>query len=121
MGAVAKHIFLVTDPERLEETVRSAFELARTGRPGPVVIDIPKDIQFMSGTYKGVSNSRHKSYVPPQQGDQKAIDAAVELEGESINGVLLPVGGGSVAIIGERNEELESIRKNVMKSVTWST
>jgi len=45
MGAVAKHIFLVTEAEKLEETIRSAFELARTGRPGPVVIDIPKDIQ----------------------------------------------------------------------------
>ncbi|MCP4303240.1 MAG: acetolactate synthase, large subunit, biosynthetic type, partial [Gammaproteobacteria bacterium] len=53
MGAVAKHIFLVTDPEQLEETVRSAFELARTGRPGPVVIDIPKDIQNWDGAFKG--------------------------------------------------------------------
>ena len=51
----------------------------------------------------------------------EAIDDAVQLEGDNINGVLLPVGGGSVAIIGERNEELEPIRKNVMKSVTWST
>jgi len=53
MGAIAKHVFLVTDPELLEETVRSAFELARTGRPGPVVIDIPKDIQNWQGPYKG--------------------------------------------------------------------
>lgn len=45
MGAVAKHVFLVTDPARLEATLRSAFELARTGRPGPVVVDIPKDVQ----------------------------------------------------------------------------
>jgi acetolactate synthase-1/2/3 large subunit len=53
MGAVAKHIFLATDPEQLEATMRSAFELARTGRPGPVVIDIPKDIQNWEGTFKG--------------------------------------------------------------------
>ena len=53
MGAVAKHVFLVTDPEKLEATVRSAFELARTGRPGPVVIDIPKDIQNWQGTFRG--------------------------------------------------------------------
>ena len=53
MGAVAKHVFLVTDPELLEDTMRSAFELARTGRPGPVVIDIPKDIQNWRGTFKG--------------------------------------------------------------------
>ena len=53
MGAVAKHVFLVTDPEQLEETVRSAFELARTGRPGPVVVDIPKDVQNWEGPFKG--------------------------------------------------------------------
>jgi acetolactate synthase-1/2/3 large subunit len=53
MGAVAKHVFLVTDPERLEATVRSAFMLARTGRPGPVVVDIPKDVQNWDGIYKG--------------------------------------------------------------------
>ncbi len=45
MGAVAKHCFLVTDPAKLEATVRTAFEIARSGRPGPVVIDIPKDVQ----------------------------------------------------------------------------
>ena len=53
MGAVAKHILLVTEPERLEETVRSAFELARTGRPGPVVIDVPKDVQNWQGKFRG--------------------------------------------------------------------
>ncbi|HEU0278004.1 MAG TPA: biosynthetic-type acetolactate synthase large subunit [Rhodanobacteraceae bacterium] len=45
MGACAKHVFLVTDPSRLEATLRTAFEIARTGRPGPVVVDIPKDVQ----------------------------------------------------------------------------
>ena len=53
MGAVAKHIFLVTDPEKLEETMRSAFELASTGRPGPIVVDIPKDVQNWEGAFKG--------------------------------------------------------------------
>ena len=53
MGAVAKHIFLVTDPSKLEETMRSAFKLARTGRPGPVVVDIPKDVQNWDGEFKG--------------------------------------------------------------------
>ena len=53
MGAVAKHIFLVTDPEKLEMTMRTAFEIARTGRPGPVVIDIPKDVQNWVGKFRG--------------------------------------------------------------------
>lgn len=53
MGAVAKHIFLVTDPTKLETTMRTAFEIARTGRPGPVVIDIPKDVQNWVGNFRG--------------------------------------------------------------------
>jgi acetolactate synthase I/II/III large subunit len=53
MGAVAKHIFLVTDPTRLEATVRTAFEIARTGRPGPVVVDVPKDVQNWQGAFMG--------------------------------------------------------------------
>ena len=53
MGAIAKHIFLATDPLKLEDTMRSAFELARTGRPGPVVVDIPKDVQNWEGEFNG--------------------------------------------------------------------
>jgi acetolactate synthase I/II/III large subunit len=53
MGAVAKHVFLVTDPSKLEATVRTAFEIARTGRPGPVVVDVPKDVQNWTGAFHG--------------------------------------------------------------------
>ena len=53
MGSIAKHVFLVTDPQRLEATVRTAFEIARTGRPGPVVIDLPKDVQTSALVFRG--------------------------------------------------------------------
>jgi len=53
LGPVSKHTFLVTNPDLLEETMRTAFEIARTGRPGPVVVDLPKDIQNWSGTFHG--------------------------------------------------------------------
>lgn len=49
------------------------------------------------------------------------IDGAVQIDGQSINGVILPVGSGSIAIIGEADENLDSIQKNVMNSVAWST
>jgi acetolactate synthase-1/2/3 large subunit len=53
MGAIAKHVFLVTDPKSLEATLRTAFEVARTGRPGPVVVDVPKDVQNWVGEFVG--------------------------------------------------------------------
>jgi acetolactate synthase I/II/III large subunit len=71
MGAVAKHVFLVTDPDLLEETVRSAFDLARTGRPGPVVVDIPKDVQNWEGAFKGQG-------VLPLQGYRRRLKAVTE-------------------------------------------
>ena len=53
LGPVSKHTFLVTKPELLEPTIRTAFEIARTGRPGPVVVDLPKDVQNWTGVFQG--------------------------------------------------------------------
>ncbi len=53
MGACAKHVFLVTDATRLEATLRTAFMLARSGRPGPVVVDVPKDVQNAAIDWQG--------------------------------------------------------------------
>jgi acetolactate synthase-1/2/3 large subunit len=53
MSACAKHVFLVTDETKLEATMRTAFEIARSGRPGPVVIDVPKDVQNWQGAFRG--------------------------------------------------------------------
>lgn len=71
MGAVSKHVFLVTEAERLEATMRTAFELASTGRPGPVVIDIPKDVQNWEGTFIG-------SGVLPLSGYRNRLQAVVD-------------------------------------------
>ncbi|RFU48855.1 biosynthetic-type acetolactate synthase large subunit [Paraburkholderia sp. DHOC27] len=62
MSACAKQVFLVTDPEKLEQTLRTAFEVARTGRPGPVVVDVPKDIQNWTGTYRGHGTLEYRGY-----------------------------------------------------------
>jgi acetolactate synthase-1/2/3 large subunit len=53
MSACSKHTFLILDPEELEATIRTAFEIARSDRPGPVVLDIPKDVQNWKGEFKG--------------------------------------------------------------------
>jgi len=71
MGSVAKHVFLVTDPARLEATIRTAFEIARTGRPGPVVIDIPKDVQNWEGEFTGSGSL-------PLQGYRARLQAVVD-------------------------------------------
>ncbi|CAM2155636.1 Acetolactate synthase large subunit [Pararobbsia alpina] len=63
MSACAKQVFLVTDPEKLEQTLRTAFEVARTGRPGPVVVDVPKDIQNWIGAYKGQGTLQLRGYA----------------------------------------------------------
>ena len=72
MGAVAKHVFLVTDPTKLEATVRTAFEIARTGRPGPVVLDIPKDVQ----NWKGVFNGSGRLPIPGYRQRLNRLEAA---------------------------------------------
>ncbi|SEC98541.1 acetolactate synthase, large subunit [Burkholderia sp. WP9] len=62
MSACAKQVFLVTDPLKLEPTLRTAFEVARTGRPGPVVVDVPKDIQNWTGPYHGRGTLHFRGY-----------------------------------------------------------
>ncbi len=62
MSACAKHVFLVKDETELEATVRSAFEIARSGRPGPVVIDVPKDVQNHMGVYQGTGTLPFHGY-----------------------------------------------------------
>src|SRR5882762_8950592 len=63
MSACAKHVFLVTDPTKLEQTLRTAFDIARTGRPGPVVVDVPKDIQNWMGPYRGRGTLHFRGYT----------------------------------------------------------
>ncbi len=72
MASCAKHVFLVTDANKLEAALRTAFEIARSGRPGPVVIDIPKDIQNAELTFDGASLLP----VPGYRARLEAIEAA---------------------------------------------
>ena len=62
MSPCAKHVFLVEEPEELEATVRTAFAIARSGRPGPVVIDVPKDVQNWEGVFRGEGKLHFRGY-----------------------------------------------------------
>src|SRR5688500_15624739 len=101
MGSVAKHIFLVTDAAKLEATMRTAFEIARTGRPGPVVIDIPKDVQNWRGAFQGsgrlpVPGYRHRMnrLMRASLSDAQCEDFFAKLGGSQRP--LFYVGGGAI-------------------------
>jgi len=74
-----KHNYLVKHVDDLARVVHEAFHVARSGRPGPVVIDVPKDVSIASGAYVPPNKVRHKSYAPKVKGDVDAIKRAVEL------------------------------------------
>ena len=75
-----KHNWLVRDVEDLPRVLHEAFRIAQSGRPGPVVVDIPKDVQFATGTYVPPSPvTETKSYQPKVQGDLDSIREAIDL------------------------------------------
>lgn len=74
-----KHNYLVQSVDDLARIIHEAFHVATTGRPGPVVIDIPKDIQFGTASYTPKSAIRHKTYHPRVKGDVDKIQAAIDL------------------------------------------
>jgi len=74
-----KYNYLVKTIEDLPRVLHEAFHIAKSGRPGPVVVDIPKDIQFATGTYTMPTEIAHKGYKPRVKGDPARIKAAVDL------------------------------------------
>jgi acetolactate synthase-1/2/3 large subunit len=74
-----KHNYLVKDVAELARLLHEAFYVAKSGRPGPVVVDLPKDVLFATGAYSGPDAVRHKTYRPQLIPDRAQIRAAAEM------------------------------------------
>ena len=100
---VTKHNFLVTDPGEVAETIREAFHIARTGRPGPVLVDLPKDVLVNETTWSWPDQVDLPGYKPTTKGNMRQVVEAAKLILEAKRPVLY-VGGG--VIKAEATEEL---------------
>lgn len=74
-----KHNYLVKEVDKLGRTIHEAFYIARSGRPGPVLIDLPKDVLIAEGRYQDESKIEHRTYVPQIKGDPDRIEQAVDM------------------------------------------
>ncbi|MEJ5975761.1 biosynthetic-type acetolactate synthase large subunit [Novosphingobium sp. PS1R-30] len=88
-----KHNYLVRDPSQLAAVIDEAFQIATTGRPGPVLIDIPKDVQVASAAWNDGAIQRRNRYAPTTEGGQAEIVRAVELIAQAKAPVLYTGGG----------------------------
>ena len=103
----AKHNYLVTDVDDLARTIHEAFLIATTGRPGPVVIDIPKDVQFATGTYVGRKGIHKATYKPQTEPSAHAIKHAIQLMKKARRPVFYTGGG----VINAGPEASSALRK----------
>nr|WP_321359700.1 acetolactate synthase 3 large subunit [uncultured Hyphomonas sp.] len=103
----AKHNYLVTDVDQLARTIHEAFHIATSGRPGPVVIDIPKDVQFATGTYSGKEGVHKPTYSPKTEPMPEAIEVVADLIAMARR-PLFYTGGG---VINSGPQACEALRK----------
>ena len=99
-----KHNWLVKDVNQIAEIIHKAFRIATTGRPGPVLIDIPKDIQFKKGIYQSEEKIEIDSYRPNYKGDPDQIEKAVEMISQAKKPIFYT--GGGVINAGEKASEI---------------
>ncbi|OCW55706.1 acetolactate synthase 3 large subunit [Hoeflea olei] len=105
-----KHNWLVKDVNQLARIIHEAFRIATTGRPGPVVVDVPKDVQFATGTYTPPSPViAQKSYQPKVAGDLEKVRAAIELMAGAKRPIIYSGGG----VINSGREASQLLRELV--------
>jgi acetolactate synthase-1/2/3 large subunit len=105
-----KHNYLVRNIEDLPRILHEAFYVASNGRPGPVVVDIPKDVQFAKGNYARPTSNQHKTYRPQIKGDLGRIKAAIELMASAKKPVFY-TGGGVINAGPQASELLRELAK----------
>jgi len=93
---ITKHNYLVKDPAELAHVVREAFYLARSGRPGAVLIDLPSDVSAAPGVWTERDMSNMRGYTPPEKGDPQSIARAAEMISQAERPILY-IGGGVIA------------------------
>ncbi len=103
-SACTKHNYLIKDIEILEKTTKEAIYIATTGRPGPVLIDFPKDIQTQKTEYKNINNVTRPSYNVQIEGDQSAVEKAVEMIANAEKPIFYT--GGGIINAGRNASEL---------------
>ncbi len=91
--ACTKHNYLIKEVSKVEHTVKEAFYIAQSGRPGPVVVDLPKNIQLQTHPYQGLEVTERASYSPYKTGDLKDIEKALELMANAERPVFYTGGG----------------------------
>ncbi|KQM73398.1 acetolactate synthase 3 large subunit [Sphingomonas sp. Leaf20] len=89
----SKHNYLVKDPAKLGGVIHEAFHIATSGRPGPVVVDIPKDVQVATARYTKPGPIQHKTYRPQVKADQSQIEQLVDMLAAAERPILYTGGG----------------------------
>jgi len=112
---IVKHNFLINDVNDIAETFKKAFYVATTGRPGPVVIDIPKDITAEKVTFEYPVNIEMRSYNPTFKGHNGQIKRAVRLISKAERPMIYSGGG---VILGNGSEQLRTLTRTLGFPIT---
>lgn len=115
--SAAKHNYLVKSVEELEGIIHEAFHIATSGRPGPVVIDVPKDIQFKKTTYKGYEAHLPFDYNPQTEPFMPAIEMAIDLLANAKKPIIY-TGGGIINAGVKASEYLREFVKETNFPIT---
>jgi acetolactate synthase-1/2/3 large subunit len=110
-----KHNYLVQRVEDLARTIKEAFYIARSGRPGPVLVDLPKDVVQGTTNYKPVKNIQLKSYNPTYEPNIKQLPKAIKLIKESKKPLIFTGGG---VILSQASKELTQLARKIHAPVT---